>query len=276
MQFYLGTHVVSWLRKVEFPLFISHRRLFPRASYPEATCDWVLDSGGFSELSIYGTWGILPKNYAKYVLRYKDEIGRMQWAAPMDWMCEPKIIRKTGLSVQEHQRRTIENFLELRGLLGELVIPVLQGWTVEDYEQCVELYDRKGVDLRKERVVGVGSVCRRQGTDDAKLLFERLAELGIQAHGFGVKLQGLVKYQENLTSADSMAWSTWARYEVPLQGCTHLNCANCLKYAVKWRNSLLAVLAGKGEVEWGQGDGDLLDWQRVRRLREPYGSLTGS
>jgi len=31
-------------------------------------------------------------------------------------MCEPPIIAKTGLSVREHQERTVENFIELEQL----------------------------------------------------------------------------------------------------------------------------------------------------------------
>jgi hypothetical protein len=36
--------------------------------------------------------------YAGLVARYAEEIGGMDWAAPQDWMCEPWIIEKTGLS----------------------------------------------------------------------------------------------------------------------------------------------------------------------------------
>ncbi len=34
--------------------------------------------------------------------RYRDEIGCLLWAAPQDWMCEPWITAKTGLTVAEH------------------------------------------------------------------------------------------------------------------------------------------------------------------------------
>ncbi len=34
--------------------------------------------------------------------RYRDEIGCLLWAAPHDWMCEPWITAKTGLTVAEH------------------------------------------------------------------------------------------------------------------------------------------------------------------------------
>jgi hypothetical protein len=34
----------------------------------------------------------------------------------MDWMCEPFMLAKTGLSVREHQQRTVTNYLNPRVL----------------------------------------------------------------------------------------------------------------------------------------------------------------
>ena len=165
----------------------------------------------------------------------------MEWAAPMDWMCEPFIIEKTGLSVREHQERTVSNYLDLRDQ-GPF-IPVLQGWDLSDYEACVELYASAGVDLTVVPVVGVGSVCRRQGTWDIGRVMATLSGMGIRLHGFGVKKQGLVLCARYLTSADSMAWSYAARRDWPLPGCAHKRCANCSRYALRWRDELLAPSA---------------------------------
>jgi hypothetical protein len=33
---------------------------------------------------------------------YAERIGRMDFAAPQEWMCEPVMIKRTGLSVHEH------------------------------------------------------------------------------------------------------------------------------------------------------------------------------
>ena len=43
---------------------------------PRATTWWALDSGGFTELSRYGTWatGPTPAAYAARIRRYRDEI----------------------------------------------------------------------------------------------------------------------------------------------------------------------------------------------------------
>src|SRR6185436_1359126 len=144
------------------------------------------------------------------------EIGGLEWVAPMDWMCEPFVLGKTGMDVRIHQVLTVQNFLRLRERLGPLVVPVLQGWTRDDYLWCVGEYDHWGVDLWAEPVVGVGSVCRRQNTHEAARIFRSLSNLNL--HGFGVKVDGLESYGDCLTSADSMAWSYRARRSFPLKG----------------------------------------------------------
>jgi hypothetical protein len=75
--------------------------------------------------------------------------------------------RKTGLTVAVHQQRTVVNFMRLRDWLGQIVIPVLQGWTRDDYMSCWQLYSDLGTDLESEPIVGLGSVCRRQNTAEA-------------------------------------------------------------------------------------------------------------
>lgn len=242
ITFFLGTHMPGWLadqRFADVPLFVSRRRLEKYVALPRAVGSWALDSGGFTELSMHGGWTLPPRAYAAQVRRYRDEIGRLVWAAPQDWMCEPQVLQVTGLTVAEHQRRTVENVLELRALAPDLpFIPVLQGFTLEDYEACVERYDRAGLDLRREIVVGLGTICRRQGTVEAETIIRRLRGAGIHVHAFGAKTTGLRRYAPEVQSADSLAWSFDARRSDPLPGCRHKNCANCPLWALRWRARL--------------------------------------
>ena len=48
--FYMGSHQPHWLATTEVPLFVSHRRLAARRSFPRAATAWALDSGAYSEL----------------------------------------------------------------------------------------------------------------------------------------------------------------------------------------------------------------------------------
>lgn len=240
MHFYLGTHRPHWLGLLDVPLFVSHRTLAGRKSFPRALAGWALDSGGFSELSLYGKWVTTPQQYAVAVRRYQDEIGHLEWCAPQDWMCEPFMLAKTGLSIREHQERTIHSYWHLAGL-GLPVIPVLQGWTLEDYRYHVERYADYGVNLTAHKLVGLGSVCRRQATSEIARVVWSIQSLGIRLHGFGVKIRGLEAYHHALASADSLAWSFDARRAAPLPGhqTRHKSCSSCIDYAQRWRNDLL-------------------------------------
>lgn len=256
MKFYLGTHCSSWLSQTDVPLFVSRRRM-PKKRFRAATCDWALDSGGFTELTMYGEWTVGAAEYADEVRRYAECVGRLEWAAIQDWMCEPAVMeggsiagRKapgTGLSLAEHQRRTIESLLVLREIAPDLPwAPVLQGWELDDYAGHVEQYESAGVDLRAEPIVGVGSVCRRQGSDEIAEVFRTLHGFGLRLHGFGVKTRGLAKSAAYLETADSLAWSYAARRTPILlpecEGKGHKNCANCLTFALKWRRDLLSEI----------------------------------
>ncbi len=240
MEFYLGIHQPNWLADAGVPTFVSARRLRGRRSFPRAAAPWVLDSGGFTELSQPPhRWETSPRQYAREIETWSSEIGLLEWAAPQDSMCEPFILEKTGLSIREHQERTVRNYLELVSLAAP-VVPVLQGWEIDDYLRCVDLYFDYGVYLDELAIVGLGTVCRRQNTAEAARIVRRLADEGIRLHGFGFKTTGIVSCGDALASADSMAWSYDARRGTPLRGCTHKTCANCLRYALRWRSDLLA------------------------------------
>jgi hypothetical protein len=238
--FWLGVHEPAWLARSTVPLFVSYPRLCRRVSLPRAACDWALDSGAFTELSHFGAWRTGADKYAADSLLYSLAIGRLQWAAPQDWCCEPTVLARTGLSVAQHQRRTTDNFLALRRRLGSLVIPVLQGWAPSEYLAHVDQYRHAGVPLDAEPLVGVGSVCRRQSSNVIRPILEPLTAAGLTLHGFGIKVRGLRLCADLLASADSMAWSYHARRRPALAGCAHPHCQNCLRYALWWRSKMVA------------------------------------
>lgn len=236
MDFYLGTDQPNWLGKIDVPMMVSRRRM-PKRKYPRAIAPWILDSGGFSELNLHGTWILGAKEYASLVRHYDAEIGRMAFAAPQDWMCEPFMLKKTGLTIAEHQRLTTDNYLALAD--NPKVFPVLQGWTVGDYLRHIEGYDKAGVPLDSAPLVGLGSVCRRQHTPEVHSIIKRLSGEGLRLHAFGVKTQGLAACRELLASADSMAWSFRGRFIVGRHGMKPRSCAHCIHHALDWRNRIV-------------------------------------
>jgi hypothetical protein len=261
VKFYLGVHHPNWLWNgtMDRPLFVSHGRLRTRKTpFPAATApSWALDSMGFTMLRDNGRWTITPREYVEAVIRYDREIGRLDWAAPQDWMCERAVIeggRWNGQDfagtrqhldpagvltyeeiVAEHQRLTAANFRELESLWEECrrrgetdrespFRPVLQGkpGDVASYLQHYAMYEEAGIRLAGYPVVGIGSVCRLQSEPAIRRLAAGLAPLGLPLHWFGLKLTGLPEVWPNIASCDSQAWGTSARRAPRMPGCTHI------------------------------------------------------
>jgi hypothetical protein len=275
-EFYLGTHQANWLwdsdsRFEDVTFFVSVNRFARRKTpLPRATRSVCFDSGGFTVLKQHGGWPIDAEEYVERIRRYRSELGedRVQWVAPQDWMCEPWVIygknqhlnpehrdyfhgtraarglapgdpeQDLDTAVAIHQRYTVENYLQLRRLAPELpIIAVLQGWTLRHYLNCLRLYQDAGIDLTREPVVGLGSVCRRQATGEIQEIVQNLAARGLKLHGFGVKTKGLAAYAKGLVSADSLAWSQdarWAKEPLPGHQARHKKCNNCPDWALGW------------------------------------------
>ena len=124
-------------------------------------------------------------------------------------MCEPFVLELTGLTVEEHQRRTTRNYLQLREELeGDI-----QGYTPEEYARHTRELSQH---LTTGAWVGLGSLCRRQ-SQSVEIARVQSAVLGVRPdlrlHGFGVKTTALTNASValRLHSVDSMAWSYAAR-----------------------------------------------------------------
>lgn len=215
--------------------------------YNDFMCDAAMMDGLAKEsgrrIDVLAVIARNDKGGAAEVTAWQSSVGKMRFAAIQDWMCEPFIIDKTRLSVCIHQQNTVASYQRLRRLAPDVPwLPVLQGFKISEYFDCLRLYDRAGIDLTAFETVGVGSVCRRQKTNEAAEIVRELARAGLKLHGFGLKLQGLRKSAPYLKSADSMAWSFAARNSAPLPGCPHKSCANCAKFAELWRTKALSAV----------------------------------
>lgn len=175
----------------------------------------LLDSGAFTEPAMHGRYRRSVDDYAAEIRRLHDaRIVQIGAAVAQDYMCEPWILAKTGLSVQDHQRLTIERYDALAACgLPMPIMPVLQGVAPAAYVDHLYQYRDR---LEPEMWVGVGSVCKRQGDPRAivaVLQAIRTERPDLRLHGFGVKTTSLVHpaVRACLFSADSMAWSFAAR-----------------------------------------------------------------
>jgi len=251
MDLYLGTHRPTWLTMDGPPLMVSLNTLPKHKGY-RAVVPWFVDSGGFTELQQHGHWRTTAEQHAERCADVMERFGMVEWLSPQDWMCEPIVIdggaipggpkfTGTGLSVREHQERTVQNYLDLIDICEDMPwVPVLQGYTVDEYHACADLYYSAGIDLTACHRVGVGSVCRRQSMPEAVTIMRTLAERNYQLHGFGFKQEGIAACWPYLASADSMAWSYNARADGSTCGRSNgrngvvKSCANCRHYALDW------------------------------------------
>lgn len=210
MHFYVGLHNPAQAWRFDQSM-ISVNRLRNRKSNFSVGM-WMLDSGAFTELSKYHHYRDSPEVYARLVNRWRS-VGQLHCAVSQDYMCEPFILKKTGLDIATHQRLTIERYDILHALCGQLIMPVIQGYLPHHYTDHIRQY---GDRLRPGMWVGVGSVCKRNGNprDMAAVLRAIKQERpDLRLHGFGAKTTALdsPEIRGMLYSADSMAWSFAAR-----------------------------------------------------------------
>lgn len=212
VRFFCGLHQPSDAKHFD-ACFVSVNRLRDRKG-PFQVGDWIMDSGAFTEISTHGRYRHSVAEYAAQIRRWAGN-GRLLAAVSQDWMCEPWIVAKTGLSVLEHQRLTIERYdaLCLEDTAGVYVLPVLQGYAPSDYVRHLEIY---GSRLGLGAWVGVGSICKRNASPravEAVLLAIHDARPDLRLHGFGLKATALrsALVFDLLHTADSMAWSYHAR-----------------------------------------------------------------
>jgi hypothetical protein len=220
VKFFVGLHQPGQAQHFDMAC-ISINRLRGRKKRVE--CDEVLvDSGAFTELLLYGGYRHGVGAYAAELHRlHVAGVVKIAAAVAQDFMCEPFMLGKTGLTVEEHQRLTIERYDALTSELDRLfggtcpfpVMPVLQGYAPSDYARHVKAYGQR---LTRGMWVGVGSVCKRNGAPEqivAVLAVIEALRPDLRIHGFGVKQTALLHpgVRNMLHSADSMAWSFAAR-----------------------------------------------------------------
>jgi hypothetical protein len=220
VRFYVGLHQPADAKNFDRAC-ISINRVRGRKKPVE--CEEVLvDSGAFTELNLHGHYRHSVDEYARELHRLHTEgVVKIIAAVAQDYMCEAFMLAKTGMTIDEHQRLTIERYDELKAALerlfgGELpfpILPVLQGYAPEDYARHLEMY---GGRLTQGMWVGVGSVCKRNGAPD--LIYAVLNSIArlrpdLLLHGFGVKLTALMHagVRALIATADSMGWSFAAR-----------------------------------------------------------------
>jgi len=117
-----------------------------------------IDSGGYSFVKGKGEYDTDDATYLDFIGAHAPELFALR-----DYPCEPDVLAEHGRRVEDHQQRTLRRHRSLLDLLEDRDLPgtplaVLQGWSIDDYLRCIDLFRDHGV---LTDYVGIGSVCRR-------------------------------------------------------------------------------------------------------------------
>lgn len=222
---------------------------FPGFTKPSAEllgCDVALDSAGFVAM-------VLTRGYEWTVADYVGLAAAHPWTwwSQMDLCCEPEVAHDRD-TVRLRQAETTRLYGACAGEARHHGIqppmPILQGWTADDYARHVQFLPIS------TGLVGLGSVCRRQmtGPDGLEAILCRLdRELppGITLHLFGVKslAVSILAAHPRIESVDSMAWDTQSRRVN--RGCNTM--VNRTREMTGWYERQNERAAGKGRAIQG-------------------------
>lgn len=211
---------------------ISVNRLLTRKS-DFSVQNWILDSGAFTRI-MSGKQHISLEEYASIIQRWR-RCGILQAAVTQDYPCSPATLKRTRLTIEEHQKLTIDRYDRLLDKILELehqkqleleyrydfycsdiedydpefandcfdgydfdipyIMPVLQGNKANDYVTHLKAY---GDRLEKAMWVGVGSLVGKGPKEIEAIL------LALKSHRPDLKLHGLGVGKSVLKSA--IAW----------------------------------------------------------------------
>lgn len=248
-EYFTGTDRFSEAHKLNGAM-LSAYALRGRKS-PPSVDRWMLDSGAFTQVTKFGDFVQSPAEYVRLAVRFQDA-GMLACIATQDYMCEPSVIAELQsqgrrASVRIHQKKTVERYIQIvdEGIKQGLtvpVMPVLQGWEVEDYVDHFYMYrslllyealrrpwkDRFGNTVRNAQGlwrhafdkyplvnrpwIGIGSTCKRNTNPEVvSQILDAVIPLlpgNSKIHLFGFKKTGLrqANIKDRIYSADSFAY----------------------------------------------------------------------
>jgi hypothetical protein len=177
-----------------------------RKRYPRQASETWLDFGGFTLLNKYPDYPFSPMAALNLVTWLKPD-----YFASLDYPCEPDISRSLArlMTNQERIEKTVTNAVEMAQGLDMLhpaksvMVPVIQGYTLQEYEYCLGLYAQAGL-LRE--YMAVGSVCRRWKVAELRqiipAIWQAARDRGVERlHWFGLKV--LPELQPYIYSMDT-------------------------------------------------------------------------
>jgi len=185
-------------------LWSDQRGKFVRRSYPEPGKRMFLDCGGYKFFMMSGQYPYRPDHYIALARHYNPLA-----VASMDYPCEPEIVRSAGLfSNADRIAATLDflAYLSKANLPG--LVPVIQGYTIDERVYCLEAIIKRGLT---RRLMAIGSLCVVESVSQIERIIAALTEVWPvgKFHLFGVKSSYFENRQtahETVFSFDTSAW----------------------------------------------------------------------
>jgi DNA-directed RNA polymerase subunit RPC12/RpoP len=185
---------------------------------PSQVTEYAADSGGFIASKIWGEYKYSLAQYVDWLTAWKP--GPPQWAAMMDYCCEPELQVKT----RERQDRTTANAYQAWQQYKDAAFiwtPTIQGLEPADYQRHASELAPLIAEMQQyysERSqaaafrVGIGTLCKRANSMEIRAIVAAIRAVlpDIGLHLWGIKLAAIRALDieaMGIVSSDSAAWS---------------------------------------------------------------------
>lgn len=178
-----------------------------RVKFPKQSGKKFIDCGGYTLFMKLSDYPFTPENYANIVAMTQPD-----YFASMDYPCEPEITARLGASIEDRMEATVDMAIymqkHIQPMLKPQMVPVIQGFTLDQYIDCIEMYRNRG-GIRE--FMAVGSVCNRSNDSELEQLIIPLVQYATEAgierlHFFGLKLSRQAEHLYHyIDSRDSAA-----------------------------------------------------------------------
>ena len=186
----------------------------------------IIDSGAYDFIiKKKGEYPYEPKEYFNDILNLSDKrIILLDYLVTMDLICNPVISKIEHKNNLKKIRKTIENTIKLDRLFEHenpnfRLMPVIQGYSVEEYEKCAQLLIDSNIMISKKSsdfLVGIGSLANRTKVGEIKAVLKAISDKfsdndykNIGIHLFGVRLNAIKDHEvaQRISSFDSFSWT---------------------------------------------------------------------
>ena len=169
----------------------------------------MLDSGGFSFFTKYSDYPFELNKYIEWIHNMNEaNDGKVNYCAIRDYPCEPLINRASISTNKERIEKTVQNAIECIDTDNTINwMPVLQGYDLEEYLSCLDLYKDVGII---EDILAIGSMCRRTDIKTIEKIIRSIKkEYNGKIHLFGLTMNALKsKYiVDNTFSCDTIGYT---------------------------------------------------------------------